>query len=175
MRFNAVMKHLCLHLLILLFALPMLHGCQKFPENPNRPILPYPITIYPNKMEYQDLHTIGGWVYITAPVESTSRGIIVFHSPNSDNLNNEFIAYDRMPPNYPDACTDSEGNSTRLVVDGGWVIDRCNNAYYNILNGQIIINDEFDMMPNFPIDSVVVYPLIQYQTTFDGNMLTISN
>ena len=133
------MKSTRLHLLILICALPFLFGCTKYPENPNRPLLPYPITIYPNQMQYQNLHTIGGWEYITSEIESTSRGIIVFRRPDADNLDDTFAAYDRMPPNEPDACTDSEGNTTRMIVDYPFVVDRCNNAYYNILNGQIII------------------------------------
>ena len=169
------MKHARLHLLILICAGAFLCGCQKYPENPNRPVLPYPIKINLNDYQYHNLRFVSGWEYIVAPVESTSRGIIVFHSPNADNLDNEFIAYDRMPPNAPDACTDSQGNTTRLVVDGGWVIDHCNNAYYNILNGQIIINEQFGMVPNFPTDGTVVYPLIEYHTTFDGTQLVISN
>lgn len=168
------MKRTILHLLILICAATLLNGCQKYPENPNRPVLPYPITIYPNKIEYHNLHIIGGWEYITSEVESTSRGIIVFRRPDADNIEDTFAAYDRMPPNYPDACTDGQGNTTRLVVDGGWVIDRCNNAYYNILNGQILIAEP-DMIPNFPTDGVPVYPLIQYHTQFDGNKLVISN
>lgn len=168
------MKRTILHLLILICAATLLNGCQKYPENPNRPVLPYPITIYPNKIEYHNLHIIGGWEYITSEVESTSRGIIVFRRPDADNIEDTFAAYDRMPPNYPDACTDGQNNTTRLVVDGGWVIDRCNNAYYNILNGQILIAEP-DMIPNFPTDGVPVYPLIQYHTTFDGNKLVIYN
>ena len=163
------MKRTILHLLILICAATLLNGCQKYPENPNRPVLPYPITIYPNQMQYQPLHTVGGWVYITSEVESTSRGIIVFHSPD-----NEYIAYDRIPPNEPDACTDSHGNTTRLVVEWPFVVDHCNNAYYNILNSEILIAEP-DMIPNFPTDDVPVYPLIQYHTQFDGNKLVISN
>ena len=163
------MKRTILHLLILICAATLLNGCQKYPENPNRPILPYPITIYPNQMQYQPLHTVGGWVYITSEVESTSRGIIVFHSPD-----NEYIAYDRIPPNEPDACTDSHGNTTRLVVEWPFVVDHCNNAYYNILNSEILIAEP-DIIPNFPTDDVPVYPLIQYHTQFDGNKLVISN
>ena len=168
------MKRPILHLLILICALPLLHGCEKTPENPNRPILPYPITIYPNQMQYQNLHTIGGWEYITSEVESTSRGLIVFRRPDADNIEDAFAAYDRMPPNYPNTCTDSHGNTTRMVVDFPFVVDRCNNAYYSILNGQIIIREP-DMTPNFPTDGEPVYPLIQYHTQFDGNKLVISN
>lgn len=146
-----------------------MHGCQKYPENPYRPILPSPITIYPNTMQYHDLNTVSGWVYITSDVESTSRGIIVYRQSDT-----EFLAFDRMPPNEPDACTDSQGNTTRLVVDSPFVVDRCNNAYYNILNGQLIVAEP-DMIPDFPTDGTVVYPLIQYHTTYDGNKLTITN
>lgn len=168
------MKRTTLYLLLIICAAALLSGCQKYPENPNRPILPYPITIYPNQMEYQNLHIIGGWEYITSEVESTSRGIIVFRRPDADNLEDTFAAYDRIPPNEPDACTDSQGNTTRLVVDSPFVVDRCNNAYYNILNGQIIIAEP-DMIPNFPTDGAPVYPLIQYHTQFDGIKLVISN
>ena len=151
-----------------------MHGCTKYPENPNRPILPYPITLYPYQMQYQNLHTIGGWEYITSEMESTSRGIIVFRRPDADNIEDAFVAYDRMPPNEPDACTDSLGNTTRMVVDFPFVVDRCNNAYYNILNGQIIVREP-DMVPNFPTDGTVIYNLIQYHTSFDGNKLMITN
>jgi hypothetical protein len=148
-----------------------LSGCKSIPQNPNRPVLPAPITIYPNTIEYQELNFVSGWLYITSDVESTSRGLIVYRLSDT-----EFLAYDRIPPNEPDACTDSHGNTTRLVVeDGMFVVDHCNNAYYNILNGQIIISDDFDMVPSFPTDGTTVYPLIQYHTNYDGSKLTITN
>ena len=149
--------------------LPLLHGCREFPQNPSTPILPYPITIYPNTLQYQELNFVSGWLYITSDVESTSRGIIVYRQ--SDN---EFLAYDRLPPNEPDACTDSHGNTTRMVVYFPFVVDRCNNAYYNILNGQLIVREP-DMVPNFPTDGTTMYPLIQYRTAYDGSKLTITN
>ncbi len=171
------MKVQKLHLLILIAVLPFLHGCEKYPENPNRPLLTYPITIYPQSTHYYDpstehyhsLSNLFDWVYITADIESTSRGIIVFRYSET-----EFFAYDRMPPNEPNACTDSQGNTTRLVVDSPFVVDRCNNAYYNILNGQIIIRQP-DMIPDFPTDGTTIFPLIQYHTQYDGSKLTITN
>ena len=163
------MKSTRLHLLILICALPFLHGCDKTPQNPNRPLLLSPITIYPNTYQYYDLNFISGWVYLTSDVESSSRGLIVYRMSET-----EFLAYDRMPPNEPDACTDGQGNTTRLVVDFPFVVDRCNNAYYNILNGQIIVREP-DMIPDFPTTGTVVYPLIQYHTTYEGGRLTITN
>lgn len=164
------MKRLRLHLLILICTLPFLQACEKYPQNPNRPTTPFSFSIYPNTIQYQALNVTSGWIYLTSEVESTSRGIIVYHLSE-----NEFLAYDRLPPNEPDACTDSHGNTTRMVVDFPYVVDRCNNAYYNILNGQIIVNEQFDMIPNFPTTGVTIYPLIQYHTTYDGNKLTVSN
>ena len=163
------MKTARIHLLILIGLLPFFHGCTPIQQNPNRPILPAPITIYPNTLQYQELNFISGWLYITADVESTSRGIIVYRMSDT-----EFLAYDRIPPNEPDACTDSQGNTTRMVVDFPFVVDHCNNAYYNILNGQIIIREP-DMVPSFPTDGAAVYPLIQYHTNYDGSRLTITN
>ena len=163
------MKNKILHLLILITLPVFLPGCRQYPDNPNRPILPMPITIYPNTYQYQDLNIVSGWLYITSDVESNSRGIIVYRQSDT-----EFLAYDRMPPNEPDACTDNQGNTTRLVVDFPFVVDRCNNAYYNILNGQLIVREP-DMIPNFPTTGTMVYPLIQYRTTFDGSKLVISN
>lgn len=159
------------HLLILIASLFFLNGCRDYPENPNRPILPYPITLNLNDSQYQSLYFVSGWLYITADVESNSRGLIVYRQSDT-----EFLAYDRMPPNEPDACTDSHGNTTRLVVDFPFVVDRCNNAYYNILNGQIIVAEP-DKIPNFPTDGTPIYPLIQYHTTFDysSNKLVITN
>ena len=163
-----MMKHKIYLLLFVTTLLFSLQGCSNYPENPNRPTTPFSFTINPNSLQYQELNVISGWIYLTSEVESTSRGIIVYRQSET-----EFLAYDRLPPNYPDACTDSQGNTTRLVVDFPFVVDKCNNAYYNILNGQLIVNDDFDMIPSFPPDEA--YPLIQYHTTYDGSKLTVYN
>ena len=170
MRYFVVMKTRILHLLILIALAAGLQGCQKYPENPNRPATPFSFSIYPNTLQYQEINFVSGWIYVTSEVESTSRGIIIYRQSQ-----NEFLAYDRLPPNEPNACTDIQGNTTRLVVEFPYVVDHCNNAYYNILNGQIIVNEKFDMIPNFPTGGTVVYPLIQYHTQYDGNKLTIYN
>ena len=163
------MKSKYLHLFILIALLPFLHGCEKYPENPYRPVLPYPIQINLNDYQYHNLWLMSGWEYITPPIESTSRGIIVYRYSDT-----EFFAYDSMPPNEPNACTDSQGNTSRMVVDFPFVVDHCNNAYYNILNGQLIVREP-DMVPDFPTDGTTIFPLIQYHTQFDGVKLTISN
>ncbi len=159
-----IYKYMVLAILPLMF-----HGCRQIPENPNVPHAYINFTISLNDYRYRDLWVTSGWMYLTSEVESTSRGIIVYRL--SDN---EFLAYDRIPPNYPNACTDSQGNTTRLVVDFPFVVDHCNNAYYNILNGEIIVSEDASMMPNFVGDEIV-YPLIQYHTSYDGVQLRIYN
>ena len=156
--------------ILMLFAVMALHGCGKYPVNPNYPNAIINITINLNHVDYYDLRVVSGYAYLTSDPLSTSRGIIVYRLSQE-----EFVAYDRLPPNEPNACTDSQGNTTRLVVESPYVVDHCNNAYYNILNGDIIINEEFGMMPSFAIDSVPVYPLIQYHTSFNGYELHIYN
>ncbi len=163
-----MMKRKTYPLLLAVALLFALHGCHSYPENPNRPTTPFRFTINPNSLQYQELNVVSGWIYLSSEVESTSRGIIVYRQSET-----EFLAYDRLPPNYPDACTDSQGNTKRLVVDFPFVVDNCNNAYYNILNGQLIVSEEFGMIPSFPTEDA--YPLIQYYTTYDGSKLTVYN
>lgn len=154
-------------LLILLIAV-VFQGCNKYPVNPYYPNAIIDITINLNDSRYYALRFASGYMYLTSDVESTSRGIIVYR------VIDEFKAYDRLPPNYPNACTDDEGNTTRLVVEAPYVVDHCNNAYYNILNGDIIVSEQYGMVPTFSTDTIV-YPLIQYETTFDGTTLRIRN
>ena len=162
-------------ILILISSL-VIQGCNKYPINPNYPDAYVDITINLNDYRYYALRFDGGYMYLTPDIypnssqpETSSRGIIVYR------IIDEFRAYDRLPPNYPNACTDSEGNTTRLVGESLYVVDQCNNAYYNILNGALEVNEEFGMVPTFPTDSVAVYPLIQYATSFDGTTLRIRN
>lgn len=162
------MKRILKYVILALLPL-MCPGCRQIPDNPNVPHAYINFTIYPNTIRYQELNVVSGWMYLTSEVESTSRGIIVYRL--SDN---EFLAYDRLPPNYPNACTDSQGHTTRLVVDFPFVVDHCNNAYYNILNGEIIISEDPDKIPSF-IGDEYIFPLIQYHTSYDGTQLRIYN
>ena len=138
---------------VTLLALTM-STCHEFPENPNRPNFYINFTIRPNDLHYQELSVVSGFMYLTS--EEPSRGIIVYRMTMD-----EFKAYDRMPPNNPDACCDN-GVCSRLIVDSPFVVDNCNNIKYNILDGSIIEGDG-------------VYPLIEYHTMYDGDVLRIYN
>ena len=156
-------------LILALLSLATWYGCGKYPVNPYYPNAIIDITIYPNSIHEQELNTVSGYKYYTSDPMSTSRGIIVFRKSWD-----EFVAYDRLPPNYPNACTDSEGNTTRLVVESPFVVDHCNNAYYNILSGDIIVDEAHGMVPLFSTDTAV-FPLIQYHTLYDGTQLRVYN
>ena len=105
-------------------------------------------SILPNSLEYQDLNTVGGYMYLTGAGDS--YGIIVYRSQID-----EFRAYDRKPF-YNANCPDN-----RLYVDLPYIVDECNNYEYNILDGY-----------NLNGNGTHVY---WYQTEFDGTTLWIHN
>jgi hypothetical protein len=135
----------------------LFHGCTETLVNPNYPNAIIDVTINLNQSSYYDLRFVSGFMYLTSDYESSSRGLIVYRLSQD-----EFRAYDRLPPNKPNACCDSDGNCTRLVVDFPFVIDNCNDIKYNIINGDIFEGDG-------------IYPLIQYHTSFNGYELRIYN
>ena len=143
---------------LLLLLLPLgFTGCKEPLVHPNPPNAIYNITISLSDWHYYDLRTVSGFMYLTPDEGSTSRGLIVYRLSET-----EFRAYDRLPPNEPDACCDSEGECTRLVVDFPFVVDNCNDIKYNIINGDLFQGEG-------------IYPLFQYHTSFDGLTLRIFN
>ncbi len=141
-----------LNFLIIIFAVSMaifVTSCNKKPYNPNQPNVDINFTIYPNTLEYQELNTVGGWLYVTAPLPS--YGIIIYRYTL-----NEFKAYERKAPNSPYACANN-----RLIVDFPFVLDTCINYKYSILDGSIIEGTG--------------YNLIEYFTEFDGSALRVYN
>ena len=141
---------------LLLMSAMLLKGCKEPLVNPYYPNAIINFTIYPNTIHEYELNTVGGFKYYTSDPLSTSRGIIVYRLSQD-----EFRAYDRIPPNNPD-CRDENGNLTRLIVDSPFVLDNCNGIKYNIINGDLFEGEG-------------IYPLIQYHTTYDGSALRIYN
>ncbi len=126
-------------------------GCKK-DDNAVEPPSYVNITINPNSTEYQELNTVGGWTYID--VAKPSLGIIVYRVTQND-----FMAYDRLPPYEPDQCCN--GNvCTTLNVDMPFVVDTCTNSTYQIIDGS-------------PFDGPSDTPLIRYTTYYDGLTLQI--
>ncbi len=146
-----------LRLLFFLLGISLfLPGCRKEEPNPNIPDVYINFTIDPNSTMYQPLNTAGGWMYLTA--EPPSRGIIV-HRITSD----EFVAFERMPPNDPNRCC--EGNvCTRLVVDEFYPFakDKCLGTLFSLLDGSIFEGEGR-------------YPMTQYHTSYYGGLLRVFN
>jgi hypothetical protein len=93
-------------------------------------------------------------------VNSPSRGIIVYRFTTD-----QFTAFERTPPYKPDSCCSFQtGFCSALVVDQYYpfVVDTCTGSEFLILDGS-------------PSSGPSPYPLIAYQTLYDGNVLYISN
>jgi hypothetical protein len=116
--------------------------------------------IYPNSTEYIQLNTVGGWVYVTA--NDPSRGIIIYRRSID-----EFMAYERTPTYKPDSCCIGQGinrECSRLVVDQSitFAVDTCSGSKYLLLDGMVI-------------EGPATYPMVQYNTQYDGDVLYVYN
>ena len=122
-------------------------GCGK--NDHPVPYVPVNYTIYTTDPEFVDLNAVGNWIYITGG----SKGIIVYRKSNS-----EFVALDRH------GTIQSESSCARVVVDSNNITatEQCEKGKYLITDGSVVSG-------NTP------YPLLQYQTSFDGTVLRITN
>lgn len=148
-----------LYIPILMIALLGIGSCSKNPINPEIIPATVQIEINPSGLLYQQLNTVGGWVYVKngdpgVYLSSSSRGVIIYHL-NTDT----FKAYDRIPPNNPNKC----GSTTALVVvDDFFAKDPCTGNLYQLLNGTLFKGSG-------------KYPLVQYHAVYDGTILHIYN
>lgn len=98
---------------------------------------------------YNELTSVGGWVYVTGGY----KGIIIYRL-SMDN----FLSYDR-------SCTFDPSNPCERVVmeqSGLSLIDSCCTSRFNILDGSVI-------------SGPAKFALRSYQTHFDGRFLRIYN
>jgi len=116
-------------------------------------------SLYPNSVEYLQLNNIGGWAYVFA--NKPSRGIIIYRLSLD-----EFRAFERTPTYKPDSCciTNPVYECTRLIVDQSalFVLDTCAGSKYLILDGSVV-------------EGPATYPMLQYNTHYDGNVLYVFN
>lgn len=131
-------------------------SCKKEERNPNTPDTYINFTIDPNSTFYQPLNTAGGWMYLTS--ELPSRGIIVYRINQT-----EFVAFDRIPPNEPNKCC-VDNSCTRLIVDEHYPFakDTCLGTLYSMLDGSIFEGEGR-------------YPMIRYNTLYNGGLLRVFN
>ncbi len=137
-------------------------GCNKHYQNPDIPIVDIDITIDPNSTVFLELNTPGGWCYLNNKpgvyIPVGSRGVIVYRQDMYT-----FKAYERTPPNDPYKCCKSDHTGcSKLTVDYPMIVDSCTGNTYSILDGSLIEGDG-------------VYPVIQYKTHYNGNLLRIYN
>ncbi len=139
------------HLISLLFVILISFACDKNNAYKDFPEIIVNTTIYPNSTVYQNLNFSGGWEYITAPFPS--KGIIVYRFSQD-----EFRAYERTCPHDPYA------ENGRIYVEDSYTtaIDSACMTRYLLYDGS-------------PFSGPGLYPLVQYQTYYNGNELRIFN
>jgi nitrite reductase/ring-hydroxylating ferredoxin subunit len=123
-------------------------ACKK-DNNTSVPNVGVDINIYTNDPSFNNITTIGGWVYITGG----ARGILVYRKSSS-----EFMAYDRN-------CTYQSGDPCATVfVDASDIVavDTCCHSKFHMYDGSVL-------------QGPAVLPLKTYNTTFDGTVLHIYN
>jgi nitrite reductase/ring-hydroxylating ferredoxin subunit len=128
----------------------LLSGCSKKSDSVNNmPNVLVNFSINPNSTEYLRLNTVNGWEYLTGGYQ----GILVFRKSFT-----EFVAFERACP------YDWQNTKARIVVDTSGMT-----AYCPVCKSKYILLD------GTPYSGPSRYPLKLYQTSYDGNLLYISN
>jgi len=132
--------------LFLCIAVFGLSACKK--KNERIPYVPVNITININNPAFIDLNAVGNWVYVSGG----SRGILVYRRSID-----EFMTYDRHSPFEPENNCTCEVDSSNIIV-----VDPCSSSRFTLTDGNVL-------------DGEAVFPLLQYENTFDGTNLQIYN
>ena len=130
-----------------LLVLLVIVSCRR--ENNIIPAVPVNEFVNIQNPSYQSLNGIGGWSYVTGGV----RGLLVFRL-DAD----QFLAFDRN-------CTHDPAEACATVVVGDNNItatDTCCNSVFQLIDGS-------------PIGGPATLGLRQYNTSFDGNIISIWN
>ena len=120
-------------------------------RNENDRVPDVPVDLYINTLDPQYSSLLGN--NTTLEIAGGSRGIIIYH-----NDIDSYIAYDRH-------CTFEPSNSCAQVAldeSGFFMVDTCCSSQFQIING-------------VPSSGPATRPLVQYNTSFDGNVIHIWN
>jgi len=128
------------------FILLLILGCGK-DKQPQIPYVYVSLQLYPNSLDYIP---VGGYI---VKDNIGYRGIIIYHP-----LPNEFMVYERCCP------FDPEITGSRVVVDPGSSTCTCP-----------ICNSKFILYNGTPYEGPSPYSLMQYQNSYDGEVLQIYN
>ena len=126
-----------------------LFGCSKNENKSEIPVVMVNFSINPNSTEYIQLNSIPGWVYVTGGY----HGIIIYRISVND-----FMAFERACP------YDWESSNARVEVDNSGIMAICPEC-----------KSKFILLDGSPSEGVSPYPLKQYSTTYDGNLLYVYN
>lgn len=125
------------------------YSCKDDTQNNNIPLVEVNFTLAVNDPAYLDLQNNGGWVYVSGG----SRGIILYRASNET-----ILAFDRH-------CTFDPSNTCALVsVDANNITasDDCCGSSFILTDGSVT-------------KPPAVQSLKQYNTSFDGNILYVTN
>ena len=137
-----------IRLIIIIICAVSLSDCKKGSDEHLVPAIAVNLNISTNLAQYNDLNFIGGWIYL----EGGYNGILVYRATNED-----FKAYDRQAPYEVINECQVRVDSSDVVVE-----DTCSGSLWLLQDGQIL---------NGP----AAYPLKEYQTYYDGTVLSITN
>lgn len=140
--------HIALALGILLFQSLILSSC----ETNRGQIIPY-VNVYVDLDLYAELGTMGNGTTIILPNEG-HQGIVLYRESDLS-----FFAYDLTCTEYPEHDEAVEEDEDFVGV---FICPECNSRYV-LLNGA------------YPDSGPAEYPLQEYHTTIQGNLLIISN
>jgi hypothetical protein len=107
------------------------------------------VKLYPNDPLNFKIQAIGGWLYVNGGV----NGIIVYRKSNTD-----FIALERTSTYFPNDA----GALAKVRADNFTCKDTVSNSEWQIIDGAVT-------------KGPASLPLKQYHTSYDGNLLTITN
>ena len=142
------MKWIEIKLTIMTVCAISLSNCTKQDTEHLIPVVNVNINISTNLAQYNQLNIDGGWVYL----EGGYNGIIVYRS-SIDN----YKAYDRQAPyKVKDVCKINIDDSQVIVTDS------CSGSSWLLYDGQVVTGP-------------ATYPLKEYETYYDGSILSITN
>jgi hypothetical protein len=122
-------------------------GCKK--QNQGVPLVAVDIRLYASDPTFAPLNPVGGWTYASGGY----RGILIYRKTLTD-----FMAYDR-------ACTYNPSDENELIkVDAS-----------NVLATDAHCGSKFLITDGTVNQGPATLPLKSYVTTFDGNLLHITN
>jgi nitrite reductase/ring-hydroxylating ferredoxin subunit len=138
------------YLLFSIFFVISLISCNVKDANPNFPQKPVNLQIYPGTGAYYDLGVIGGKMFINGGY----GGILIYRVNQT-----QFRAYDVACPHKPtDPCERIEFEKSNSFK----VVDPCCSSEFLVTTGEVVKGPS-------------EYNLQNYNTSFDGNLLTVWN